>query len=333
MVMYYDTTGGGIPYFRDYTQGHLYKPLTAGKTYCVSFYTTVEQRSEFAINNIGAYFDDGSIDTAKDSANCAIPQTMYIPQILDTEIIEDTVGWSTMWEPYPVGDSFIYDRTWVKIQGTFVANGTERFITLGNFYDNAHTRRAVINSNPLGGGGVTGFYQTVYLIDDVSVMESDNVPFAGHDTTIGPGDSVFLGPHEIALPYIWYKLGDSVAIDSGGGIWVKPDSATTYVLEQNFCGIYTYDTVTVRIKGLGVSAVALTAWVDVYPNPAHDALTVEGAANYTAIISNLLGQELFRAAITSKKQLLDIAQLTTGTYLLQIVAGEGSRQSVLLQKD
>jgi Secretion system C-terminal sorting domain len=338
--MYFDevaTTGEYSKYYREYTQGHLYKPLTAGKSYCVTFFVSVEQVSGYVINHIGALLDDGSIDSMQDSVGCARPQTTDTPQVVEESIIADTNGWSTMSLYYytsaeMLGDSSLYDSSWVKIQGSFTATGTERFIAIGNFSDKAHTTAYLLPSNPFGGFKPGGDW-AYYFIDDVSVIESDNIPFAGNDTTIAPGDSVFLGPHEIALPYTWYKLGDTVAIDSGGGIWVRPDSTTTYVLEQNLCGIYTYDTVMVQIKGLGVGTVSLAGSIDVYPNPAHDAITVEGATSGTAIISNLLGQELFRAAINSKKQLLDIAQLATGTYLLQIVADDGSRQSMLLQKD
>ncbi len=77
----------------------------------MTFYTTLEQSSAYAINHIGAYLDDGSIDGGQDSVGCAAPQTEYVPQVFETSIINDTLNW-------------------VKVQGSFVANGTEKFITI-----------------------------------------------------------------------------------------------------------------------------------------------------------------------------------------------------------
>ena len=205
---------------RDYTHGHLSKSLRVGIQYCVSFYVVREQQSVFAINNIGAYLDDGSINIG--NYYCGSPQTAYVPQVMETDIITDTLYWT-------------------KVQGSFIANGTERFITIGNFKDNEHTDTLNMHY------GTSEF--SLYLIDDVSVIESDNVPFAGNDTSIVAGDSVFLGPHEIALPYTWYVEGNPVAIDSGGGVWVHPAGTTTYVLEQNLCGELRYDTVVVYDTG------------------------------------------------------------------------------------
>ena len=154
-----------------------------------------EPVSGYATNHTDAYLDDGSIDTI--GYNCSLPHPEILPQIIDSFIISDTLNW-------------------VKVQGSFIATGNEKFITIGNFSDNLHTEH-MISTWAVGPS-------SWYLIDDVSVIESDNIPFAGNDTAIHTGDSVFLGPHEIALPYTWYVQGNPTPIDSGGGIWVHPTS-------------------------------------------------------------------------------------------------------------
>jgi len=313
------------PYQRDYVQGHLYKPLAAGKSYCVTFYVALEQLSGYAINHIGAYLDDGSIDKGQDSLGCAQPQTAYLPQIVEDSIIIDTLGWSF------ANDSSVYDRTWVKIQGSFISNGTEKFITIGNFYDTAHTNTIALPLfNPWDGGGGPLVW---YLIDDVSLIESNNVPDAGNDTSMAKGDSVFLGPHEIALPYWWYKLGNPVPIDSGGGIWVKPDSTTTYVLEQNLCGVLSYDTVVVSVLPTNVGNVGNVRNVVVYPNPAGNVVNVEGVQNGEVRIFDVVGQEVGMYNIVSNKQALDISNLRAGGYFLQITANDGSMKNVKIVKE
>ena len=89
------------PYRRDYTQGRLKLALTEGASYCVTFYVALEQSSSYAINHIGAYFDNGSIDVGMDTnccpsigtyagyydTNSAQPIPTIIPQILDLSLI------------------------------------------------------------------------------------------------------------------------------------------------------------------------------------------------------------------------------------------------------
>jgi len=320
MVMYFDESIPSWGYKRDYLQGHLYKPLTAGKSYCVTFYVAGEQTSGYAINHIGAYLDDGSIDKGQDSLGCAQPQTGYTPQIVTNSFVIDTLATDT--------------TEWLKIQGSIVANGTERFITIGNFFDVSHTDTIGV-SHIWEGSWWNRNPTSLYLIDDVSVIESDNVPDAGKDTSIAKGDSVFLGPHEIALPYWWYKLGNPVAIDSGGGIWVKPDSSTTYVLEQNLCGVLSYDSVTVN-PTLDVSNLLNERSVKIYPNPAKNEITIENSESSgegEVRIFNVVGQEVFYAKLNSKKQQLDISKLVVGTYILQVTANDGSRTNKVIEKE
>jgi hypothetical protein len=281
---------------RDYTQGRLYESLVAGKQYCVTFFVNKEKYCAYAVNNIGAYLDDGSIDTA--GYYCGRPQTEYTPQALTDSIISDTMYWT-------------------KVQGTFTANGMERFITIGNFFDNPHT-----DTLRIPGYWVT--YTSVYLLDDVSVIPSDNIPFAGNDTSIVKGDSAFLGPHEIALPYTWYRLGDTMAIDSGGGMWVHPDSTTTYVLAQNLCGKYTYDTVTVSVHPLGISPLnPINGVVSVYPNPAHDVVTVQysGLQQAAFEISDVAGRVLLRQPLPGQSGTVPVAigKLVAGIYEYRVV--------------
>ena len=301
------------PTYRDYLQGNLYKPLILGKSYCVTYYINLEEGSGYATNNIEAYLDDGTIDTI--GYYCGLPHTEVTPQILETSIITDTLNW-------------------VKVQGTLISNGSERFITIGNFHNKEHTNYSAV-TYPSGAGSPT----TWYLVDDVSVIESDNIPFAGNDTAIHTGDSAFLGPHEIALPYTWYVLGNATPIDSGGGMWVHPDSTTTYVLEQNLCGMLTYDTVKVTVGSVNVGNMGSVENVKIYPNPAHNELSIgltpalSGGEGVCVRIFNMVGQEEIYEQIKSPQQKINIAALRSGIYLVQIVASDGSKKVMRVVKE
>ncbi|NDC41371.1 MAG: T9SS C-terminal target domain-containing protein [Chitinophagia bacterium] len=285
---------------RDYLQGQLKVILDTGHTYEVSFYVCAEEHS-FYCNNLGAYVDDGTIDTTH---RTGVPQTMYTPQVLDTAIITDTLNWT-------------------KISGTFVANGTEAFITLGNFFGRARTR-----TQP----SMVPYYGTIwdcysfYLFDDVSVIDCANEPLAGIDTTLHVGDTVHLGPNETTLPYTWYQQGSITPIDSGGGITVHPSVTTTYILKQDLCGVVKYDTVTITVHNLGLAQPGhVLDDVAVFPTPAQNELQVHFAAGTQATLSDVWGHTVLQQTLLTDKETISIAHLPTGNYLLTLSTADGER--------
>jgi len=314
--VHYPHTGNGVAEARmfvegevppapwDYLQGRFYMPLSANKSYCVSFYVALSQGAGFAINHIGAYLDNGTIDTV--NMTCGMPQTQFSPQIVETAIINNVTSWN---------DS----TSWTKIEGSFIANGTEQFITIGDFFDTVNTAHVLTTTTP-------GDNIAWYLIDDVSVIESDHIAFAGNDTTISQGDSILLG--EIAVPYVWYKdsSGSLSLIDSTSGfIMAKPDTTTTYAVKQTLCGIVTWDTVVVTVMPVNAVSVANMKNVFVYPNPVQNELVIENAENCTVQIYDLVGKELYSGIINQNKETVNTSYLSSGTYFLEITCSNGER--------
>lgn len=137
---------------RDYIQVQLIDTLVQDKIYCISFYVSHAGLSSFfssytaiAITGIGLLLSNNPILTAN-------PYPLpYTPQIIS-----------------PVG-VYLNDTTnWVKISGNYTALGGEKYITIGNFKDDASTDTTVIG-NP-------GFDpQGYYYIDDVSVIDCDSL--------------------------------------------------------------------------------------------------------------------------------------------------------------
>ncbi len=255
-----------ISYLRDYLQGHLYKPLTAGTSYCVTFYVALENGSDYANNHIGAYLDNGMIDT---TVLPGLPQTEYTPylQALDTSIIIDTLNWT-------------------KIEGSFIANGTEKFITIGNFYSDSNTD--IVST------GFSTYPNALYLVDDISVIESDTKAFAWGTDTLYKGylDSFLLGRNETIPGIKWYR--DGVLIDTlNGGIWCKDDTVGSYhmyIVSQTLCGITTYDTVVVSVELVSVRNIKNMKDIIVYPNPVQNELVIENAANDLIRIYDVMGR-------------------------------------------
>ena len=129
---------------REYIGGELSDTLKQGHEYCVSFYVSVAEELKYVTDGIGLYL---SVDSAVDyTINTNLS---FIPQIIN-----------------PAGN-IIYDTlNWVQISGTYIANGGEKHLTIGNFKDNLNTMiDSVNNSVP------QSQYESYLFIDDVSVID------------------------------------------------------------------------------------------------------------------------------------------------------------------
>ena len=132
---------------REYVGGILSDTLKQGHEYCVSFYVSVAEELKYVTDGIGLYL---SVDSAVDyTINTNLP---FVPQISN-----------------PSGN-IIYDTlNWVQISGTYIATGGEKYLTIGNFKDDANTMIDSTSATSLN----------AYLfIDDVSVV----------DCTVGIGE-------------------------------------------------------------------------------------------------------------------------------------------------
>jgi len=211
---------------REYVQNELSPPLKPGKKYCATFYVSLMNESKYAITEYGAYFDDGSISTPYYGASTVIP---YVKSPVGV-FLTDTLGW-------------------IKVQGSFIASGNERYLTLGNFKSNANTTFSIMSGPRL----VADYY-----VEDVSVIEADLPAYAGRDTVLCIGDSVFIGrPPEVGLECIWSTNSSTIA--TGGGLWVKPAATQTFDVQQEVCGVFTYDTIQIQLKPKYTDAATLTA--------------------------------------------------------------------------
>lgn len=95
---------------RHYIAAKLTESLQQDSSYCVEFFVSLCDRRWHPINSIGLLI---SVDTVYDNQNDTLS---YIPQIQSdlNSVLIDTVNW-------------------MRISGTYTAQGGERFITIGNF--------------------------------------------------------------------------------------------------------------------------------------------------------------------------------------------------------
>ena len=284
--------------FREYIQSKLKSKLTSGQTYCVSFYVNLNDFQPAYIKTLGAYMDNGSV-----SAPAPHGIAIVFPQVYNNSLpLNDTVKW-------------------MKIEGSFIAFGNEEYITIGNFFPDS--------TSGIGFFGSPSSWSSYYNIDDVSVIETSLPAKAGKDTLIHPGDSVFIGrQQEVGLDEDCIWLVDGVPIDTIAGMWVKPDSTTTYILEQNICGNVKYDTVIVAVSGVGVDEYR---WgrrrVKVYPNPTKDEFYIEyyGDVNGQVMVVelyNIYGALVKKVQVTNKSRLtVSTRDLPSGIYYYRVNIG------------
>lgn len=206
----------------EYLQTKLMDTLKINLKYCVSFYVSRADNQDFASSNFGAYFSNNMIVGVG-----LIPHLNYSPQVKN-----------------PFGN-FIKDYIlWNKISGSFIANGSEAYITLGSF-GNDHLFDTLYDPKlPIDPVGIYDF--SYYFIDDVSVEEVLNAD-AGSNQTIACGDSVRIGLDSAwAANYTWEPSTGLVNAKVPMPI-AHPTITTTYTVTKQQCEVITTSTVTVFV--------------------------------------------------------------------------------------
>jgi hypothetical protein len=114
--------------YREYLQAELLSPLEKGKKYTVCLHFALASYSTYAINRIGIHFSKERIKKRRNTKILNVkPQVMTDTLTLTTERDE-----------------------WTEIRDTITANGGEKFLTIGNFYDDPNTCYQALNLNGLG---------------------------------------------------------------------------------------------------------------------------------------------------------------------------------------
>lgn len=123
-------------------------PLVEGETYRVELFLSMLDSVWYASKNVGVYFSVEQPYNHMDSIESYQPQVRY------------------------EGEEFLTGKEgWMQIAGTFVAQGGERFLSIGNFDRYEDTEVLFVS-----GGGIPPWHSAVYwscaeyFIDDVSVV-------------------------------------------------------------------------------------------------------------------------------------------------------------------
>lgn len=131
---------------RSYISAQMKYPMQKGMKYCVSMNVSLSELSKYASNQLAFQFTSKALQ--QDKGAIIGPSHVLHPQ---KKVISATYGWE-------------------KICGTFIAEGGEKFVTIGNFSTNDATRNEKTSKNNYKGAPVIAAY---YFIDDIQIKPID----------------------------------------------------------------------------------------------------------------------------------------------------------------
>jgi hypothetical protein len=306
----YDPNGSNM---RDYAACKLLDTLKAEQFYEVSFYARIMAgRCRFASNNLGIHLSD----TALHANNPYVFNINHPPLLqaqvknFNNEIITDSANWTL-------------------VRGLYQAHGGETWLTIGNFNLAEETTQGMEYTDGVTPG-------TYFVIDMVSVIPLDSIAegmpaVAGPDQTIYIQDSAFIGQKISNMPAHWFTLAGVPVASNTAGVYVSPQETTTYVVTQTLNGVFSTDTVTVFVIGLGLEEQSQSRF-SVFPVPNKGTFTVKGAftAGTSIEVVSQEGKMVYKQeAQGSEKEVVINKNLSAGSYMLVLTDQTGA---VLLRK-
>lgn len=135
--------------YREYMHVKLLEPLQAGVAYEFSFFVSLAERSDFAIKDFGVLFS-------------SLPIEVHTRRVLSKMHLYRDTDNSYHFLEIKYSEFYRDKKDWVKVNTAFIAKGTERFITLGNFRNNTKTRNLMTRRNAKQGA--------YYYVDKVALF-------------------------------------------------------------------------------------------------------------------------------------------------------------------
>ena len=270
--------------------------LVLNTYYLAKFHIVNIQAYRLANNNIGLYFSNNLTYTVNAGSTVNLPMHIYK---YGNPVIKDTLNWT-------------------EIRGVYKANGTEQYITIGNFKDDANTKIDTTNYGSFGNAAY-------YMIDDVSV-EPICTPFWSYrDTTLAIGqDSVLIGPAITGLNINWYDATNTF-ITNAPGIYVKPAQTTTYTAVEDFCGTTYTNTIVVTVQPTGFApSPSERVGVRLFPNPSNGIVNITSSYGFEKIeLLGITGHVLLSESVNSKTHQLQLQNFAEGFYFVKIIYADG----------
>jgi hypothetical protein len=266
------------PLNREMLLTKLLQPLEAGRKYCISYYVSKPERLDYSSNGISVYLFADSAAEYSYNPGAFVGKT---PTVACDSVIYDTVNW-------------------VKVEGSFIAQGGEQFLVLGNMWTNAQTTWVNTVSTPY-------LPLAYYWVDMISITAAPE-PNAGADVTLTQGDSTQLQATG-GSTYYW-QPSTGLSCTTCSNPFVKPAATTTYTITvSDTLGCSQVDSVKVTVVPkpyfmATVLQIGQPLQIDSFPTGAE------------LMIYDMRGRAVFQSANDSGGYYL--SDLTAGVYLAEI---------------
>lgn len=191
--------------YREYVEAKLNNKMIAGHRYAVSFFVSSNYNTNTSFNYVGI----DRVGAAFTNNQVSINPDKYL--MMDFAVVNDSANFISA------------PNTWVKIEGAFIAQGGEEWITIGSF---KNSLMPVTKTQISPATKVPGSEDYSYLfIDDVSVIDLDKInSFTSvHDTVVCVVDDMVLTSPVTANSYLW-NTGEntrSIVINDSGTYWCR----------------------------------------------------------------------------------------------------------------
>lgn len=196
--------------FRNFPNVKLNKTLKKNKTYCAEIFINSSDTNKYSCNNFGFYFsqEDPTV-LFNDSMDIKLALQQVIPQIRNN----------------PLTNPLFSKTEWMRIHGSFLAQGNESYVSIGNF---DLQEECVSNIYP---ENITPS-NTGYFLDDISVIELRALASDKDTIELCLGGSVNVAAYNSYANIMWStgQTGYQITLSSPGLYWVSG---------QNECGAVT----------------------------------------------------------------------------------------------
>lgn len=153
--------------------------------------------------------------------------------------------------------------------------------------------------------------QYIYYLDDSTGMDTSQIQWELLGNPEGPEHWDFR-PHGASCTIVAYSMGEKI-------LWVSSGNGD--------CDKEAF--ITINCSGYGVDEDE-TVNLEVYPNPAHDELTVKGHEMQELILYNLLGQKMrVESAEDATEVRLKVDGLPQALYLLEVRTKKGNKTQLV----
>lgn len=210
----------------EYIQGQITEPLISGNIYKFSMEVSLAEYSDLMITEMGVYFSDVPISSPNTTSLTVSPQIVF-------------------YKP----DYFRDTTNWIHLETYYIANGTEKYLTIGNFRDNLTTdtlRRydlGALSINP----DVTYFYlDNVLLTNASNEIEIANVFTPNGDGANDVWKLPFTDSNSEKQVFIVNRWGNMIAQGSLNGFYWEGNDTNGNAVSD---GVYFYKVSDTNISG------------------------------------------------------------------------------------